>query len=278
MQSKKSIQKKCVTFLASLGCLALATSSTLAQDYQTTNNTISNFRKTSSLESQFSKTIQSNYLSSFSINEIKDDETQPWEKRIGITGAFGESSTSLTAGFSHLYGFGSSRRFKLGYGIRLSSFFGSDRKFSAAPPDLASEDNPQVFITESSQLNAINLGLYTDYSVTENLLLGFNIDIVGFSFGGEKDGVVIVEPAITGVGVPDTAKPTSFNLLLVGNNDIGTLNSEFWIGYRIASNVMIRGAFSYLFTEYTTEGQYQDDNDHFRYKATQGALGVSYTF
>jgi hypothetical protein len=147
----------------------------------------------------------------------------------------------------------------------------------AAPPDLASLEEPQSFFVENSQANAINLGLYTDYSITENILVGFNIDVVGFSFGGEKNGIVQTNELLNPI-VADTAKPTSFNLLLVGDNDIGTLNSEFWIGYRIASNVMVRGAFSYLFTEYTTNGQYQDDNDRFRYKAAQGAVGVSYTF
>lgn len=225
--------------------------------------------------------------------EIQDTDMaiSPWEKRIGITGAFGEGATSTTLGFSHLYGFGSSRRFKLGYGVRLSSFFGSDRKFTAAPPDLASQDDPQYFSvgqpffgnndTESkSQINAINLGLYTEYSITEKVLIGFNIDVVGFSFGAKKDGSVYDETSLGGLTIINdtSAKPTSFNALLIGDNDRGTLNSEFWIGYRIASNVLVRGAFSYLFTEYTTNEQYQDGNDRFRYKAAQGAVGVNYVF
>ena len=229
----------------------------------------------------------------FPAKDVKsaDMAISPWEKRIGITGAFGEGATSMTLGFSHLYGFGSSRRFKMGYGLRLSSFFGSDRKFTAAPPDLASQDNPQYFGVgdtffgindepSNSQLNAVNLGLYTEYSITENVLVGFNIDVIGFSFGAEKDGTVYDNAAVDGLTIisSTSAKPTSFNALLVGNNDIGTLNSEFWIGYKIASNLLVKGAFSYLFTEYTTEGQYQDGNDRFRYKAAQGAIGVSYIF
>ncbi len=254
-------------------CFLGASTSLFAQ------NTITSF-STHNLNSEFSNAIvQNSSFANFSSKDIKETAMaiSPWEKRIGITGAFGEATTSLTLGFSHVYGFGSSRRFKLGYGVRLSSFFGSDRQFTAAPPDLASEENPQSFFVESSQSNAINLGLYTDYSITENILIGFNIDVVGLSFGAEKDGVVI-DPAIISSATPDTGKPTGFNLLLVGDNDKGTLNSEFWIGYKIASNVMVRGAFSYLFAEYTTDGKYQDNNDRFRYKAAQGAVGISYTF
>lgn len=289
MKLQNSIKKTAITSLAGLGLFLVGTSTPLlAQNYQNSFST-----KKSYLNADYSTFfLQNSSLPFFSTQEIKDTdmEISPWEKRIGLTGAFGEGSTSMTLGFSHLYGFGSSRRFKLGYGLRLSSFFGSDRKFTAAPPDLASEDNPQYFKTgegifntdsdSKSQLNAVNLGLYTDYSITENILVGFNIDVIGFSFGGEKEGAVYDETSIAGLTIIDntSAKPTSFNLLLVGDNDIGTLNSEFWIGYRIASNVMVRGAFSYLFTEYTTEGQYQEDNDRFRYKAAQGAVGVSYTF
>ncbi len=111
------------------------------------------------------------------------------------------------------------------------------------------------------------------------MLIGFNINVIGFSFGAEKEGTVDLNEFGAGLfPVRDTAKPTSLNALLIGDNDRGTLNSEFWIGYRIASNVMVRGAFSYLFTEYTTDGKYQDDNDRFRYKAAQGAIGINYTF
>lgn len=291
MKLKNSVRKSIITGLAGLGVILVGISTPLlAQNYSNSFSTtsITNFEKTNKITSDFSKSILQG--SSFSIKNTKDTDMaiSPWEKRIGITGAFGESTTSMTLGFSHLYGFGSSRRFKLGYGVRLSSFFGSDRKFTAAPPDLASQENPQYFQlgngffgyedSGKSQINAINLGLYTDYSITENILVGFNIDVIGFSFGAKKDGTVY--NSSNGIIPIDTssAKPTSFNALLVGNNDIGTLNSEFWIGYKIASNVMVRGAFSYLFTEYTTDNQYQDDNDRFRYKAAQGAVGVSYVF
>lgn len=287
MKLKNSIKKTIITGLASIGLVLIGASTPLlAQNYQ-------NSYATNNPSSEFSKSIlQNSSFAAFSMKDTKDTdmEISPWEKRIGITGAFGEGSTSMTLGFSHLYGFGSSRRFKLGYGVRLSSFFGSDREFTAAPPDLAAEENPQYFKTgegifnndsdSKSQLNAINLGLYTDYSITEKLVVGFNIDVVGFSFGKEKTGSVYDERVIDRLTLIDntSAKPTSFNALLVGDNDRGTVNSEFWIGYRVTSNIMLKGAFSYLFTEYTTEGQYQDDNDRFRYKATQGAVGINYTF
>ena len=287
------LRKNFFTGVASVAFLAGAFAATplVAQNHSFNKNTVAGF--TTLYQSTNNSSSKSNKLStSFTDVRGTDMEISPWEKRIGLTGAFGEGSTSLTAGFSHLYGFGSSRRFKLGYGIRLSSFFGSDREFSAAPPDLAAEENPQFFFVgetpfpmsndkpSNSQLNAINLGIYTDYSITDNLLIGFNIDVIGFSFGAEKEGAVYDNTSIDGMTLVNntSATPTNFNLLLVGNNDKGTLNSEFWIGYRIASNVMVRGAFSYLFTEYTTEGQYKDNNDRFRYKAAQGALGVSYTF
>ncbi len=113
MKSKNSIKNLLFTSFASLGLFLLGTStSILAQNYQNSFTT-----KTSNLNSEFSKSILQDYSPhSLSTKETKDTDMaiSPWEKRIGVTGAFGESLTSLTLGFSHLYGFGSSRRFRVG--------------------------------------------------------------------------------------------------------------------------------------------------------------------
>jgi len=51
--------------------------------------------------------------------------------------------------------------------------------------------------------------------------------MLGFSFGGKQTGSYING----NMGQTVTAKPTSFNILLVGNNDQGSLNLEFYLRY-----------------------------------------------
>ena len=45
----------------------------------------------------------------------------------------GASSFANSLGWNHLYGIGKSKRFKVGYGLRLTNFFGSDLDFTTAP-------------------------------------------------------------------------------------------------------------------------------------------------
>ena len=44
-------------------------------------------------------------------------------------------------------------------------------------------------------------------------------------------------------------KPSSFNLLLGGAKDLGTLNSEFYAGYKIHNRIGIRAGYSFFFSE-----------------------------
>lgn len=130
-------------FLKNVVILALLilTLPTLAQ-YDNRNSTIS-----SSLSSQ-QVNIQSK------IDPPTEDFCK-WQASLGVTGAFGEGATSTTLSFSHLCGFGNYQRFRLGYGVRLSSFFGTDRAFTAVPPALASEENPDGFVTEKVNLTPL---------------------------------------------------------------------------------------------------------------------------
>ncbi|MDZ7646566.1 MAG: hypothetical protein U5K54_04970 [Cytophagales bacterium] len=67
---------------------------------------------------------------------------------------------------------------------------------------------------------AVHLG----YCFSPKFGAGFNIDAIGFSFGGKQSAIYLTE----GESQSASAKPTTWNTLLVGNNDHGTINSEFF--------------------------------------------------
>jgi long-subunit fatty acid transport protein len=132
-------------------------------------------------------------------------------------------------------------------------------------------------LLQSPQINAINLALNFGYRISPKFGVGFNIDAVGFSFGGSKDGSYING----NVGQVTSAKPTSFNVLLIGNNDKGTLNSEFYARYFFNDKLAIKLAYQYLFLEYTTDTQMQQSpeaNDRFRHKGRLFSVGITKTF
>lgn len=194
--------------------------------------------------------------------------------------------------FSVLYGkdwtLGKGKKFAIGTGVRFTSYFGGNKYYETAPAKITSgktglgvlftetiTENIDTFLIKSPQVNSLNVFINLSYKFNEKIIVGFNIDAIGFSFGGIKRGNYInsFEGAMT------TAKPTSFNLLLTSDNDIGSLNSEFYGKYFFNSTWAVKVGAQFHFTEYTTKTNVQqvpEPNDRFRNKALMGAVGIVY--
>ncbi|HEX6224292.1 MAG TPA: hypothetical protein VFZ52_07775, partial [Chryseolinea sp.] len=71
------------------------------------------------------------------------------------------------------------------------------------------------------------------------------------------------------------------NLLLTSDNDIGSLNSEFYLRYKFNSKLSLRAGYAFVFSEYRTHTSLSFDegrivNDRFRYKAAMAFVGVTF--
>ena len=76
-----------------------------------------------------------------------------------------------------------------------------------------------------------------------------------------------------------SASPTPFNILLVSDNDRGSLNSEFYGKYLLNEKWAVKLGAQFLFTEYTTQTkvqQFPQANDRFRNKPLLLCVGVRY--
>jgi hypothetical protein len=215
------------------------------------------------------------------------------DKSAAFTIAFGSKQFSTALSYQHLWKLGKKQKFAIGGGVRLTNNFGNNLYYTTAPAKLTSgKTGPGVFFAEDipqnidsvlfkkSQVNALNLSINFTYNVYKKITLGFNIDAIGFSFGGKQNGSYLGN---NGIGAATTAKPTSFNALLISDNDRGTLNSEFYAQYKINNKWGAKLGFQYLFTEYTTDTKVQttpdgQKNDRFRSKGSGISLGVSYSF
>lgn len=194
--------------------------------------------------------------------------------------------------FSVLYGFdrrlGEKQKFGIGFGGRFTSYFGSNQYHETAPAKLTSGStgpgvlfgntiiaNVDTLLISSPQVNMLNLFINLSYQLSAKVLIGFNIDAIGFSFGGSKPGNYI-----NGfMGNITSASPTTFNLLLISDNDLGSLNSELYVKYQWKERWSLKGAAQFLFTEYTTltkVQQFPELNDRFRNKSLMVAIGMSY--
>ena len=206
---------------------------------------------------------------------------------------FGISKNNFTsnASYNYMWSIGKKKKWSVGTGARFTSSFSKNIYYTTAPALLTTgKKGPGVFFGEDIpqnidsvffkkvQTNALNLTLNFHYKIVEKIEVGFNIDVIGFSFGAKQNAVYFGNNNITN---NTNAKPTSFNLLLISDNDLGSLNSEFFAKYNLNKSWGIKAAFQFLFTEYTTNTQVQttptgEKNDRFRNKSSQLSLGVTY--
>ncbi|WP_149240236.1 hypothetical protein [Dyadobacter sp. 32] len=214
---------------------------------------------------------------------------------IDLAGTIGKSQG--TGAFSYVYNWriGKKRKIEAGFGARLTSAAGSKLIYTTAgPASLTRSFNTPFLIFFAGQktenwdtltvqrpfVNALNVTINLGYNFNSKISAGFNIDLIGASFG-RRSSSVFQSNGKTSTD-PDS-KPTAFNLLLTGDHDKGSLNSEFFLKYKINQKWGIRAIYQFLFTEYTagTVRQIAPDGseiDRFRNKANNFGLGVSYQF
>ena len=220
---------------------------------------------------------------------VKAQEQNPRASSTAIfsVGA-GSYRGSASIAYDRTWRLGSKKqRLGLGVGARFTSFVGTDLYYVTAPAKLTTEstsplvifqenvnENIDSLLINSSQVNSLNLFININYKISNKIKVGFSIDAIGFSFGSETRGNFMSGQA----GKNTTAKPTPFNILLISDNDKGSLNSNLYLDYSINDRWSVRAGAQFLFTEYTTKEKvqtYPEENDRFRNKSLMAAVGVS---
>jgi hypothetical protein len=192
----------------------------------------------------------------------------------GFSGAFA---------YSRLHPIAFKKRLYVGYGVRFTSYFGKSVDYVTAPADVSegnffkpqNEEKLDTLFLPSAQTNSLNASIFLMYKFSKKFSVGFNIDAIGFSFGKDQTSTFYSYseniPATT-----SNASVTNFNLLLTGDYDIGSLNSEIYAQYDVSNKIGLRAGASFLFSEYTTDDKFAFDNDRFRKKSLGLMLGVAY--
>ena len=203
------------------------------------------------------------------------------------TFAIGNYEGSLSLLFIHNWRLGATRNLGIGLGGRITSYRGANQYYITAPAKLTSEStSPLIFfkqnvaanidslLVKSPQSTSVNASINIDYRLSAKVIIGFNIDAIGFSFGPKQRGNYI-----NGYQGKNTeGSPTSFNVLLISDNDRGSLNSELYGKYQFNARWSVKVGAQFLFTEYTTITSVQEFpsyNDRFRNKSLLFAMGLS---
>ena len=209
----------------------------------------------------------------------------------------GGGGFSPALSFTQSWGLGKSNRFKIGYVVRATSYFGGKADFRTAPARFTSgkssfaalmaDDivaNIDTFRVNSFQTNALNIGIILQYALSNKLEIGVNIDATGKTWGGTVTGDLISKRnkrKFQDGSTSSPSNPETYNFLLVSDSDIGSLNSEIYARYWVTNKIGIRAGVSYQFVELTTEKKVEINgrlNDTWRLKSTMPIVAVSYKF
>jgi len=208
--------------------------------------------------------------------------TQAQRYSFGASGGFGQTNTGNVM-LSRSFGIGANKKLFIAPAIRIGYASSSTLNFISAPAKITKDkDRIDTLSVGNTGIIAANLALNIGYKFKEKFALVFNIDLVGLSFGSEQKAIFLPGEASKNQLISSratTAKPTSTNILLVGDNDFGTLNSALTLHYYLTPKISINAGVGFLFTEYTSNISLgAANNDRFRYKTFQGVLGVNYYF
>jgi hypothetical protein len=211
---------------------------------------------------------------------------------IDIAGTAGNSEQSVAGSYVFNWRIGKKRKWEAGFGIRSTSYFGTKKDFRTAPARLARSTTTPFIILFAGQktenwdtltvqhpfINSVNVSVNFGYNFSPKWSGGFNIDLIGFSFG-RKSSAILTSNGITKTD-PGAFTP-AFNVLLTGDNDYGSLNSEFFIKYKLSQHWGVRAIYQFYFGEYKTNTVKQTAPDgtivdRFRNKANTYGAGVSW--
>ena len=180
---------------------------------------------------------------------------------LDLTGATGPTQNYASAAAWRLWGLDAGGRFQVGLGLRASHYFAGssllDNQTTAGGAGI------QVW---DPRLTALNAAFHVRARVAGPVRLGFNLDVLGASFGPARS----LEAPGLGAGAQAQVSPVRGNLLLGGTRDRGSLNSEFYAAVALPQGLSLRVGWSHIVTAYAT------DADRYRRFRNLAALGVSY--
>ncbi len=189
---------------------------------------------------------------------------------LAATAGAGKNVAAISFNTTVEKGFGEQKNFRLQAGIRFNQFVSETDNYAN------STCNCELYLLNQYQADAsLNLMLGANY-YHNRLFAGFNIDLVGIKlyenpngdiYQRNNDGSYYTSRVITG----------KLNVLKVGYNDEGFLNSEFYLGYRLGNHWSIRGGLAHIYVQYSPATNKDKITDAEKFY-NLGILGFSYKF
>lgn len=161
-----------------------------------------------------------------------------------------------------LWGLDGGGRVQAGLGGRVTYYrsAGNDFDHQNGAPAILHVDEPRLL--------ALNLALHLRARVAGPLRLGFNLDLLGATFGPDRTGTLT--PAPTAGTFQGPPRPVWNNVLLGAAADRGSLNSALYASVALPYRLSVRGGWSHVVTAY------EIGFARYRRARNLAALGLSY--
>ncbi len=165
----------------------------------------------------------------------------------------------------------------IGTGARFNSFGGKDIYLVSSKAGIYKTTDEDSILAPAPAIYSVNTFLNIGYQITPKLQAGFDIDVIGLSFGPNGS------PTFISNGQEQTIKvnPTPINTLGINASNIGSLLSNIYVRYNITSRWGLCLSSQKTYAEIKTEEVLQTEpttNQRFRYVSRLVGLGVSYHF
>ncbi len=213
---------------------------------------------------------------------------QKTEQSIALAAQIG-SPVNASLAYNYNWHLGKKSKFIIGTGARFTAAFGKNVMAITAPAELTTgKCDPSVLFSDQKfenidsitmgnvQANSLNILINVGYKINSKFSAVFSIDAAGFSFGASQKVNYVEKNTNT------TAQPSPFNLLLISDNDLGSLNSMLNVKYALNNKFDVFAGAGFNFTEYKTSSQIQFSNnifnDRFRNKSFGLSIGGAYKF
>ncbi|MBC7904695.1 MAG: hypothetical protein H7Y27_14820 [Gemmatimonadaceae bacterium] len=244
------------------------------------------------------KTILFILLVAVSSEGFAQGKGKPLNSFMDLTATAGSAQGTVAYGLVINRKIGKAKKLEAGLGLRTTFYTGVKKDFITAGPARYTRtftapfaiffagQQEQHFDTLQVQRPltvSFNLTINAGYHFTSRWYAGFNIDLIGFT-GGRKSSSIFtgITKGQQGNFTVAETKPTAFNLLLTGDHDKGTLNSEFFLRYHLSGRFAVKAVYQFIFVEYRTPPGFQQEipggplNDRFRNKANNFGIGITY--
>jgi hypothetical protein len=173
----------------------------------------------------------------------------------------------LRFGLSTYWTFGTLKKSEIGLGFSLGTYKGaSTLPYYTAPANIVSgkqglpsyftksvSNNIDTLMLNKTQTTSLNLMLQVQRNFLTHYFIQAQADLIGFSFGGEKQGLLSYGDDPVYSSVNTKARVTTMNLLLPSKHAYGTVASGVSIGYTHRTAWQLAVGAMLLYTEYMVQ-------------------------